>query len=292
MAIFHLILKHNFVLVNKKLYLFAKKFSMIFRFFLCATLFFMLLTSCVPTKDLIYLQDKSKSTSPIAVKQVVLKPYRLQTNDILTITIKAIDPKLVSIFNPVAEAGGGGGGQTGSGAYFNGFTVDDHGNIRFPILGEINVLGYTVEETREKIEKELLRVYFKSEANIFVNVKLSGLRFTINGEIGSPGTKTLFQDKVNILEAIANSGDITVVGDRKNVSVIRQYNHGVEIHDIDLTDIKVMESPYFFVQPNDYIYIKPLKQKTWGTGKTGIESLGTILTFFSIGLTTFFLLRN
>lgn len=248
--------------------------------------------SCVPTQDLVYLQNKSPNDISIAVKPIAQKPYRLQTNDILNITIKAIDPKLVVIFNPIAGDGLGISAQTDQGLYFNGFTVDDHGNIRFPVLGEINVLGFTLDETRQKIEAELLKVYFTKEANIFVNVKLSGLRFTINGEVGAPGTKTLYQDRVSILEAIANAGDITVVGDRKNVSVIRQFAHGTEIHDVDLTDIKVMESPYYFLQPNDFIYVKPLKQKTWGTGKTGIESLGTIITLLSLATTTFLLLKN
>ncbi len=259
--------------------------------FLCLLLAVFSLTACVPTKDLIYLQNKSDNQSQTTIKPIVLKPYRLQTNDILSINIKAIDPKLVAIFNPsTSEAGAG--SQLGEAAYFNGFTVDDHGNIRFPILGDINVLGYTIDETREKIEKQLLEVYFKKEANIFVVVKLAGMRFTINGEIASPGSKVLFQDRVTVLEAIANAGDITVVGDRKNVSIIRQFPHGTEIHDIDLTDLKVIESPYYYVQPNDYIYIKPLKQKTWGTGKTGIESLGTIVALLSLATTTYLLLRT
>jgi polysaccharide export outer membrane protein len=105
----------------------------------------------------------------------------------------------------------------------------------------------------------------------------------MNGEIGSPGTKTLFQDHVNILEAVANAGDITITGNRKAVTIIRQLSSGTEMHDIDLTDINVMKSPYFYLQPNDYIYIKPLKQKSWGTGKTGIESIGTIVTLLSLG---------
>jgi polysaccharide export outer membrane protein len=93
------------------------------------------------------------------------------------------------------------------------------------------------------------------------------LRFTINGEIASPGIKTVFQEKLNILEAVAHSGDITITGDRKAVTVMRQTPAGLEMHDIDLTDIKATQSPYFYVQPNDYIYIKPLPQKSWGTGK-------------------------
>lgn len=248
------------------------------------------LTSCVPTKDLIYLQDKNKSEPANSINPVVTKPYRLQTNDVLNISIKAIDPKLVAIFNPTTN--GEKVGESEQNLYFNGFTVDDHGNIRIPVIGEMNVLGYTLDETRLKIEKELLAVYFNKEANIFINVKLAGLRFTINGEIGSPGTKTLFQEKVNVLEAIANAGDITITGDRKNVTIIRQFPHGTEMHDIDLTDVKVMQSPYYYLQPNDYIYVKPLKQKSWGTGKTGIESLSTVITILSLATTTFLLLRN
>jgi polysaccharide export outer membrane protein len=158
------------------------------------------------------------------------------------------------------------------------------------VLGELNVIGFTLEEIRVRIEKQLLAEYFNKEANIFVTVKLAGFRYTINGEIGSTGTKTLFQEHVNVMEAIANAGDITITGDRKAVTIIRKSPTGVIMHDIDLTDINVMNSPYFYLQPNDYIYIKPLKQKTWGTGKTGIESLGTIITLFSLATTTFFLL--
>jgi polysaccharide export outer membrane protein len=176
--------------------------------------------------------------------------------------------------------------------YFNGFRVDDHGNIRIPILGEMNVLGYTLDEVRLKIEKQLLEEYFNKEANLFVNVKLSGFRYTINGEVSSTGTKTLFQDNVNILEAVANAGDITMVGNRKEVTIMRKTPTGVEMHDLDLTDRNVINSPYYYLQPNDYIYVKPLKQKSWGTGKTGIESLGTIITLLSLVTTTYLLLKN
>ena len=283
----------NFIILNEKLYLFAKKIEMkryAVLFLLFTGLFF---TSCVPTKDLIYLQNKDKSAPESNINPVVNKPYRLQTNDVLNITIKAIDSKLVAMFNPTSSEGANTmQGLTEQGLYFNGFTVNDHGNIRIPVIGDLNVLGFTLEEVRIKVEKELLNNYFNKEANIFVNVKLSGLRFTVNGEINSPGTKMLFQEKVNVLEAIANAGDITVTGDRKNVTIIRQFPHGTEMHDLDLTDIKVMQSPYYYLQPNDYIYVKPLKQKTWGTGKTGIESLGTIITLLSLATTTFLLLRN
>jgi polysaccharide export outer membrane protein len=280
----------NFIIIKEKLYLLNKKLEMNLRFaflLLFSVLFF---TSCIPTKDMIYLQNKNNAPTNTPINQVISKPYRLQSNDVLSISIKAIDPALVAIFNPTSD--GLKVEQDAQSLYFDGFNVDDHGNIRIPILGEINVLGFTVDEVRSKIEKELLATYFNEAANIFVSVKLSGLRFTVNGEVASPGTKTLFQEKVNVLEAIANSGDISITGDRKHVTIIRQFPQGTEMHEIDLTDINVMQSPYFYLQPNDYIYIKPLKQKSWGTGKTGIESLSTIITVLTLATTTFLLLKN
>ena len=185
-----------------------------------------LFSSCIPVKDLVYLQKKDNSSGE-AIAMIESKPYRLQTHDVLSINIKASDPKLVTIFNPTTD--GSKGNQSEQGLYFDGFTVDDHGNIRSPVLGEMNVLGYTLEEVRIKIEKQLLAEYFKDNASIFVVVKLAGFRYTINGEVGSTGTKTLFQEKVNIMEAIANAGDITTTGDRKAVTVIRQTPNGTEM---------------------------------------------------------------
>lgn len=259
------------------------------------SLYFLLLvsilfTSCIPLNDLIYLQDKDKNATENVVEIVEIKPYRLQTNDVLSITLKAIDPKLVAIFSPTAS-GDGSQNQSETGLYFDGFTVDDHGSIRVPILGEINVLGYTLEEVRVKIESMLLETYFKSEANIFVTVKLAGFRYTINGEVGSTGTKVLYKDNVNVMEAIANAGDITTTGNRKEVTIIRQLPTGMEMHTIDLTDVNVVKSPYYNLKPNDYVYVKPLKQKTWGTGQTGIQSIGTIITLLSLATTIFVILK-
>lgn len=246
------------------------------------------LTSCVPTKDLIYLQDKGNSTTANVVESTN-KPYRLQTNDVLSITIKALDERLVEMFSTTNKTQLS---PTIESLFFNGYTVDDHGNIRIPVLGEVNVLGFTAEEVRIKVEQRLLDEYFKATAQLFVSVKLAGFRYTVNGEVGTPGTKVLYQEKVSVLEAIANSGDITVTGDRKDVVVIRQFPQGAETFKIDLTDKNAMKSAVYYLQPNDYIYVKPLKQKTWGTGKTGIESLGTIITILSLATTTFLLLKN
>lgn len=251
-------------------------------------------SSCIPNKDLVYLQNKKGTEQSIEVSQAFSKPYKVQVNDILSVNIKALDQRLVDMFNPSSSSGQqqGQAMMSQNGLYFNGFTVNDHGNIRIPVLGEVNVLGFTIDEIRQSIEKRLLDEYFKSEARIFVNVKLAGLRYTINGEIGSPGTNFLYQDSATIMEAIANSGDITMTGDRKKVQIIRKVPHGFETHYLDLTKAETMKSPYFYIQPNDYIYIKPLPQKSWGTGTTGMQTVGTIITALSLITTTILLSRN
>lgn len=257
------------------------------------TIYFLLLvgiffTSCIPTQDLIYLQNKDNSTENESISQVMSKPYRMQSNDILIVTISATDQKLVAMFNTTT----GVSSQTEAGAYFDGYTVDDHGNILLPVLGEMNVLGFTADEIRVKIENLLLSDYFNKEANVFVSVKLAGFRYTINGEVKSPGSKVLYRDKVSIMEAIANSGDIEITGNRKEVVVMRQFPQGTEMHTIDLTDVNVMKSPYYYLQPNDFIYIKPLKQKTWGTGTTGIQSFTTIVSGLTLIISTYLIFKS
>jgi polysaccharide export outer membrane protein len=246
----------------------------------------LLITSCVPRKDFIYLQNKDTSKNIQIINEVVYKPYRIQSDDVLMINIKASDPKWVAMFTV------SGSSQSDQGAFVEGYNVDDHGNVRIPVLGELNVLGLTTDEIRLKVEKILLTDYFNKDANVFVSVKLAGFRYTINGEIGSPGTKVLFREKLNILEAIANSGDISMTGDRKDVVIMRQFSQGTEMHSIDLTDINVLKSPYYFLQPNDYVYVKPLKQKSWGTGTTGIQSLNSVMSVLTLVISTFLIFKT
>ncbi|MGB1309032.1 MAG: polysaccharide biosynthesis/export family protein, partial [Oceanihabitans sp.] len=237
-----------------------------------------------------YIQKMDSTIDSLQTIVEKQKLYRVQINDILNIRVKALDQQNVQIFNPIGEGNLNAG--TVEKSYFDGFTVDLHGNIRVPTLGKINVLGYTTEEIEQKIEKKLLEEEFKETANIFVTVKLTGLKYTTMGEIGSKGTKTLFQERVNILEAIANSGGIPVTGDLKDVLIIRQYPQGQKIHHIDLTQASIMQSPYYFIQPNDMIYVKPLKQKSWGTGTNLLQNMGAIATILSFITTTILIVQR
>lgn len=244
-------------------------------------------SSCIPTKRLTYLQEDLAVNDTLVTLRKMQDPYRVQINDLISIRVKALDQNLVGMFNPIGEENLNATGEER--LYYDGFLVDAHGNIRVPTLGEVNVLGFTVEEIRKILEERLLEEYFKKEANIFVTVKLAGIRYTINGEISNPGSNIIYRNQVSIMEAIANKGDITTVGDRTNVVIIRQYPQGQKVHHIDLTSIDALNSPFYYIQPNDLILINPLPEKSIGTGQTGIQSFTTILSIVTVLTTTILL---
>ena len=247
----------------------------------------LLLNSCIPTKDLTYFQGNPKEKTNIY--KVVQTPYRLQINDIIDIRIKATDENLVALFNN--SKGNNSSSVSADRLYFESYSVDKNGMIRIPYLKEINVLGYTTKEVRLKIEDELGKM-FKNMNDIFVTVKLAGIRYTIIGEVKSPGTKVLFQNQVNIIEAIANAGDITMTGNRKKVIVIRNTINGIKKYNLDLTGFDFMNNEGFYLQPNDIISIDPRKEKSWGTGDTGARTMATIITSLSLITTTILLIKN
>ena len=248
-----------------------------------------MLTSCVPFKDTLYLEKNKDKVADIEINADAYKPYRLQVDDILSVEIKSNNPKDVAIFSKTGNSSGGIVSQDQ--LYFDGYQIDNSGNIRIPVLGLVNVKDQTVDDVSKLLEKKLLEEYFTPASNLFVIVKLAGIKYTINGEIGSPGIKFLYQDRATIMEAIANSGDIPITGNRKDVQIIRKFPHGFETYSIDLTKESAMSSPNFYIQPNDYIIIKPLKQKTWGTGVTGVQSVATIMTAISL-ITTLLVLSK
>jgi len=241
------------------------------------------LTSCISTKRLTYLsEDKGTEADSLISFQQMQRPYRVQINDLLSIRVKALDQELTSMFNPIGDAENS-TATTEERAYFDGFLVNRHGEIRIPTLGKIKVIGLTLEEIRLKLEGMLLNDYFKTEANIFITVKLAGLRYTTLGEIGT-GSQVIYKEQVSIMEAIANAGDITLYGDRRNVKILRQYPEGQRIHRVDLTKISAVNSPYYYIQPNDLIIVDPLPQKSLGIGETGFGTLATVFSLLT-GLT-------
>lgn len=121
---------------------------------------------------------------------------------------------------------------------------------------------------------------------------MSGIKYTILGDIGSPGVHVIFQNQVNIIEAIANSGDIIPTGDRTKVEVLRNEFDGLKKYTVDITSVDVFESEVFNILPHDVIYINPIKTKSWGIGTTGLQTFTTLASIFSIIATTILLIQS
>jgi polysaccharide export outer membrane protein len=234
--------------------------------------------SCVSNKKIIYLQNKTARSAVDSLKYAPQEVYQLQSGDLLQITFRSYNEKATTIFN--AAGGSASTAMSTAGLYFNGYQVDQDGYIEMPVLGKVAVRGKTVDEIRGIVAKEADR-YFKDAA---ITIKLSGITYSILGEVRGPGRYTLYQDRVNIMEAVATAGDLTELANRGRVDVFRHYPSGVIKYTVDLTDVNLIRSPYYFVKPNDVIVVSPLKVRAAGTGTTGLATFQVLLTVVTTGL--------
>ena len=231
--------------------------------------------SCVSPDQLTYLQIEEETQSDSLFYSLQRSKYDVQPNDILSITIRSFDEATSALFNTTSAT------QTLNAAagdllfYLNGYTVDFEGNIDMPVIGSLNVAGKNVDEIKLLVQAELNNYFM--ESSVFVNVQLAGVRYSVIGDVSRPGKYVIYQNQVNIFEALALAGDITMVGDRKQIQIVRQEGDGVIVIDLDLTDGSVLSDPYFFIQPNDIINVKPLKVKSLGIGTTGFQTIASVL---------------
>ena len=253
-------------------------------------LLFAMFTSCIPLKKQVYFQGDLNQNDSIT--RIQDQPYRLQVDDLLDIQIKSSDENVTKTFNPsISENPTSTNARNEVGIYFNAYSVDKYGNIRLPYLGEINVLGYTTNEVRQKIDTEF-QAYFKDPNDVFVEVRLAGIRYTTIGEVGSTGINVLYFNQVNLVQALAASGDIKTTGNREKVHVYRKGIDGTKEFTVNMLDINRFDSENFFILPNDIIYVEPLKQKSWGTGTSGMQTITSLIAVLSLITTTILLVNN
>jgi len=245
----------------------------------------LLFSSCVSRKRLTYLQETESDEGK--KYELNRSQYQVQPNDILNITIRSFDQETAAMFNSERSGNLAAGDLV---FYLTGFSIDLAGNISMPVIGKVNVVGKTTEEIKELIEQKL-NDYFK-EGAVFVSVQLAGVRFSVVGDVSRPGKYVIYQNQVNIFEALAQAGDITIVGDRREVQIVRQTNEGVKTINLNLTDKNILTSPYYFIQPNDIINVKPLAVKSFGIGTTGFQTFASVLGVLASTATLIFTLSR
>jgi polysaccharide export outer membrane protein len=208
--------------------------------------------------------------------------YLIQMNDILRVDIKSFDEKANQLFNAFNSQNiqmGGILAQGGGDPFFMfGYSVDDSGYLELPVLGKIPLVGLTVLQAQNRVQKEVDRYFTEA----FVKISLGGIRFSVMGEVLRPGKYAVMQNRLSLLEAVATAGDLKPDANRRRVQLIRQYPGGSRVVVLDLTDQNLLKSPYYFVRPNDVIYVAPLRVRELGTGLNAQQSMGTILTAISL----------
>lgn len=173
------------------------------------------------------------------------------------------------------------------GAKLLAYLVDNQGCIDFPVLGNLKVMGLTNREC-EALIREKLQPYLKEVPN--VTVRTSNYKFSVLGEVNAPGTYTTDAEKVTIFEALAQAGDMTLFSVRNDVQLLREDSTGVRrVHHLDLTQANVAQSPYFYLQQNDVVYVKPTKAKVNSNTFSGNASMWLTLLSVVTSITTFVL---
>lgn len=255
----------------------------------------LLVSSCVSNKKYIYLQDKGNvKTDSNGVMPVIPYAYKLQKGDVLYISLTTEDEKLNRIFVPGASSGQvlqQQQGVSGTLLYYIGFTIDSRGEIEFPYLGKIKVSDMEVGGAKEAIQEQLKK-YFKV---FYIQVKVAEFKFSVLGFVNRPGQYFFQQNKVSIIEALSMAGDLQNLAKRTSLQLYRQYPDGVKLHSIDLTDRNLVNSPYWFIQPNDVLYVQPLKVRTAGdlsSFQTSMTVITPLLTSLLLVLNTYILVKN
>lgn len=224
---------------------------------LIALLALAVFSSCSSRKEIAYLQDK-EGTVRAALDS--LYDARIKPKDLLTITVNTFDKEASLPFNLMYPSSSPNGYSNSIGEnVMQKYLVGNDGCIDFPVIGTIKVGGMTKNEL-EAYLRGRLGAYLKDEP--LVNVRMVNYKISVIGEVTHPNTYTITNEKVNILEALALAGDLTIYGKRKNVKLMRETDKGERVvYTIDLTDKNLIYSPYFYLQQNDVLYVEPNRTK-------------------------------
>ena len=221
-----------------------------------------IMTGCSSTKNVPYFQN-ADNVSLTASK--MLYDAKIMPKDQLTIIVSTTDPEAATPFN-LGVSNLNTSGTSGSRLYSGQSTllpylVDNDGNINFPIVGKMHVEGLTKTECQDMIV-EKIKPYLSVDEKPIVTVQMSSYRISVIGEVTRPCVVPVSTEKISILEALAQAGDLTIYGRRDNVMVIREDNQGEKsVHRLNLNDANVISDPYYYLQQNDVVYVEPNKTK-------------------------------
>ena len=249
--------------------------------------------SCTAYKNVAYFQNTDTYDNTIGgtLPDMTIKP-----KDMLTIFVTSSLPEGVAQFNmreprPIDEeriAAGQVRVTQSTGGQIHHYLVDNAGEIEFPVLGKIKLGGLTITQANELI-KTKIAPYVNETADYLVNVRIDNFEISVMGEVKNPNTFEVTRNKITILEALALAGDLTIYGKRDNVKVLRERSDGTyEVHELDMRDANILNSPYYYLQQRDIVYVEPnvamaqnakvgTTTRLWVQGVSITISLGSLL---------------
>jgi polysaccharide biosynthesis/export protein len=238
-----------------------------------------LITGCTTQKKLAYL-GTLPATGEMETFPMNIPAYRIKPSDVLYVTVKAMGPD-----GAIRDFLSGGNSMNmnitqGDAAGLYGYDVNSEGNIILPAIGAIHINGLTLEETRKAIQEPVDKVFM----NATVECKLLSFKYTVIGEVRSPGTYNQYSNYLTILEAVGRAGGLTDIGNRNRVLVVRPVDKGTKTFRVNLQDNNIFTSEVYTLLPNDVIIVEPLKQKALSL------SIPTISSIIGIISTTLFLI--
>jgi polysaccharide export outer membrane protein len=251
------------------------------RNFIIPILAILMLSSCGSRKNIVYFQDEpvESDVSMTEPKQLIYKP-----DDILTINVAALDPDTVRPFNLSLVAGGSSDVLSARGGLQQQtYLVDYDGNIQFPVLGTLHIAGLTRTELTAMLTEKISEYV----TDPIVNVRLANFTVTILGEVRNPGTFTIQDERITVLEALGLADDLTIFGKRKNVLLVREVDGRKKYAKLDLTTVNVVNSPVYYLQQNDVIYVEPnnakIRSSTYNQNNSVLLSaIGTLTTIIAV----------
>ena len=245
----------------------------------------LLLTGCGSSKNVAYFQNSDNVNLDLSR---VLYDARIMPKDVLTITVNTTDPEAAAPFNLTVATVQSVSLRTSSTsqAVLQSYIVDNAGNIDFPLIGQVHLGGLTKNEA-EKVIMEKIKPYLNASERPIVTVRMINYKISVLGEVQRPGMFTVANEKINILEALAQAGDLTIYGVRDRVKLIREDNTGKkEIHELNLNDANIINSPYYYLQQNDIVYVEPNKVKSQNSSVGSMTTLWFSATSILISLTS------
>ena len=215
----------------------------------------LLLSSCVSRKEIVYFQGLEKAGE--RMEKIKDKSLQIKPNDLLTINVSAPEMAAAMPFNlPVMgmpQAGEADGLSVTGQQQLQTYLVDSEGDIEFPVLGTLNVAGLSRQDLQEKLKAEI-REYVQDP---IVNIRLVNFQVSVLGEVNRPGTFDIRDEYLTLPKALGLAGDLSIYGERDNVLVMRE-EKGKKLYEyLDLTDPAIVDSPFYYLQQNDVVYIEP-----------------------------------